>query len=749
MSTSGAASTVSTATGPRAFTSTDARADRWAKLRFFLSWGAGSALVLAILPRAVDVSWHGVLPVLGSVRWPAALALFGVWFLGLFVHSFVLTAAAPSLTRRRALTLNLTGSAVSNVVPLGGAAGVELNRRMMRVWGIEGRAFTGYTFLTNLWDVASKLLLPVIAAVALARAGEQVSRQVQTASLMAGAGFVVLVAAAATMLISPHGAVFVGRVLESTARRARRIVGKDTHLELGEALLDIRDQCAGLVAQGWLRMSAGIAGYLALQGLLLGMCLHLTGGGNTWPEVLAGFAVERVLTIVPITPGGVGVADLGLVGVLLALGGDPVSVTGAAVLYRVFIFAVEIPVGGGALGVWLLSQRRSTAHGPGRRRPHVPPHRIAQVTDVFLPRLGGIETHVDDLAHHQRAVGLDVDVLTPSRSDVVGPAWVRRISAKQARRAVTKYDAVQVHVSMFSPYAISVAHAAVRAGIPVLVTVHSMWSGAGGVLRVASLAGLRRWPVAWSAVSSAAAETFSRSLGGVTVSVLPNAVDVTDWCPRDDRPAARSSSSEPVTIISVMRLMPRKRPLQLVRMFEQVRELTAGDDVRLVVVGDGPLRQRMERYVARRGLGGHVHITGRLTRPQVREHLETASVYVAPAPKESFGIAALEARCVGLPVVAYRRSGVREFVRDRVDGLLVDGDPEMTVTLADLVRDEALRTQITSHNRVVSPPFDWADALDRTSELYEVAAARFPADHPERATVTAAAASGRLQAIEA
>ena len=239
-------------------------------------------------------------------------------------------------------------------MPLGGAAGVELNRRMMRVWGIEGGAFTGYTFLTNLWDVASKLLLPVIAAVALARAGEQVSRQVQTASLMAGAGFVVLVAAAATMLISPHGAVFVGRVLESTARR---IVGKDTHLELGEALLDIRDQCAGLVAQGWLRMSAGIAGYLALQGLLLGMCLHLTGGGNTWPEVLAGFAVERVLTIVPITPGGVGVADLGLVGVLLALGGDPVSVTGAAVLYRVFIFAVEIPVGGGALGVWLLSQR--------------------------------------------------------------------------------------------------------------------------------------------------------------------------------------------------------------------------------------------------------------------------------------------------------------------------------------------------------------------------------------------------------
>ncbi|MDX6373433.1 MAG: hypothetical protein QOD98_2421, partial [Nocardioidaceae bacterium] len=135
MSTSSSAGTVITATGARALGATDARADRWAKLRFVLSWGAGSALILAILPRAVDVSWHAMLPALGSVRWPAALALAGVWFLGLFVHSFVLTAAAPSLTHRRALTLNLTGSAVSNVVPLGGAAGVELNRRMMRTWG--------------------------------------------------------------------------------------------------------------------------------------------------------------------------------------------------------------------------------------------------------------------------------------------------------------------------------------------------------------------------------------------------------------------------------------------------------------------------------------------------------------------------------------------------------------------------------------------------------------------------------------
>jgi glycosyltransferase involved in cell wall biosynthesis len=252
-----------------------------------------------------------------------------------------------------------------------------------------------------------------------------------------------------------------------------------------------------------------------------------------------------------------------------------------------------------------------------------------------------------------------------------------------------------------------------------------MWSGAGGILRLAALAGLRRWPVAWSAVSQAAAQTFERSLGGVEVAVLPNAVDVASWRPPPVGAvsAARDQPSRPVTIISVMRLMPRKRPLQMLRTFEQVRRLT-GSDVRLVIVGDGPLRDRLERQVRRRGLGEHVRMTGRLPRREVLAELAAASVYLSPAPKESFGIAALEARCSGLPVVASRDSGVGEFIRDRVDGILVDGDTEMAVALAELVRDPELRTRIAAHNRAVAPHFDWVDVLGRTAALYDVAAER-------------------------
>src|ERR1700709_1600924 len=85
---------------------------------------------------------------------------------------FVLTAAMPRLTHRRALTLSLTGSAVSNLVPMGGALGIGLNYWMSRSWGFSKPAFTLYTFVTNLWDVMAKLSLPALALAALLLTGD-------------------------------------------------------------------------------------------------------------------------------------------------------------------------------------------------------------------------------------------------------------------------------------------------------------------------------------------------------------------------------------------------------------------------------------------------------------------------------------------------------------------------------------------------------------------------------------------------
>lgn len=689
-----------------------------ARARFLFSWITALALIGVALPHAVDVSWRGVIPVLVSVHWPALLALLGLWFLGLYVHSFVLTAAAPSLSHRRALTLNMTGSAVSNVLPLGGAAGVELNRRMMRAWGIDARGFSRYTIVTNLWDVAAKLVLPVLAVLALSHAGEAITMTLKVAALVAGAVLLGLAAFAFVLLRSAHATSSLGQQLEQTAHAILRLARRDRPLGLAEALLDLRRECRNLVAVGWPRMSAGIAGYVLLQYLLLALCLHLTSAQVTWPQVLAGFAAERILTIVPITPGGIGIADLGLVGVLVTLGGNPAGVAAAAVLYRVFVLALEVPVGGGVLGLWVLVQRNAYRAPPLHTR--LPgPARIAHVTDAFLPCLGGIETHVDDLARHQRASGLSADVLTPIGGSYDDPPWVRRLPSARARRAVTAYDVVHVHLSLWSPYGLAMIRAATARGIPTLITLHSMWTGIAGVLRLVALGAARGRPVLWSAVSSAAAESF-----GPGVVVLPNAIDVDYWRPDGTAPVPI------ITLVSVMRLMPRKRPLQLLRMYEQVRRLSQ-QDTQLVIVGDGPLRRRLERYMRRHGLTRHVRITGRVPRHQVRAELRAGSLYVVPTPMESFGIAALEARAAGLPIVAPRCSGVREFVQDRVDGRLVANDNEMIEALAELVTDDALRDRISTHNRRVAPEFDWSLAVTRTTAHYRQAAERTNRPLPE------------------
>ena len=98
---------------------------------------------MVLLPKAVGATWSQVGGVLSQVS-PGSLALLAlVWIAGLWAHSFVLAASLPGLTKRRGLTLSLTGSAVANVLPLGGAAGTALNFTMVRRWGFSRSAFGG------------------------------------------------------------------------------------------------------------------------------------------------------------------------------------------------------------------------------------------------------------------------------------------------------------------------------------------------------------------------------------------------------------------------------------------------------------------------------------------------------------------------------------------------------------------------------------------------------------------------------
>ena len=363
--------------------------------------------------------------------------------------------------------------------------------------------------------------------------------------------------------------------------------------------------------------------------------------------------------------------------------------------------------------------------------------KVALLSDCYLPRLGGIEVQVHDLARHLQAAGHEVEVFTATvgpehlrvGTDLLDGIPVHRLAItlpkdfpvnpfaprrlRQLLRA-GRFDVGHAHMGVVSPFAMDCVRVTQGLGLPTAVTWHSVhgrsadWIGPTGYVR--------RWGArgaALSAVSAVAAAPVQRMAGpGYPVHLLPNGIRATDWEPgprRDDGV---------LRVVSAMRLARRKRPLALLELMAEVRRRVPGRDVRLEILGDGELRPRVERRAAELGADDWFSAPGRMTRTQLRQRYLASDLYVSPATFEAFGIAALEARTTGLPVVAPRRSGVATFVEHGVNGLLAGDDLGMVEALVRLVTDDALRRRITGYNATHPPDESWPSVVELVTAEY-------------------------------
>jgi glycosyltransferase involved in cell wall biosynthesis len=367
--------------------------------------------------------------------------------------------------------------------------------------------------------------------------------------------------------------------------------------------------------------------------------------------------------------------------------------------------------------------------------------RIFHVSDCYLPRLGGIEVQVADLVRMQRESGHDVEVATATRGESL--PGVHRIVARMPfdlpvhpagvghltrRLALSRPEVVHVHMGAVSPFAWMGVRAAVRAGLPCVVTVHSMWDPLTRALyRLLGLGyGWQRWPLVATTVSNAAAVPIREIAGPrVPVHVVSNGLDLSGWRHVPTGPLAETPA-DGVHLVAVGRLAPRKQPVRLLKLLASVRSRVPADvPLRATVVGDGPARAAMERYLTRHGMTEWVSLPGRYTREQIAKVLESADVFVAPAPRESFGIAALEARAAGLPVVARSQSGVADFVAHGTEGLLGRDLGALAEAVARLCVDTGLRARITAHNRSTTPSAGaWPTVLAGFDRAYAQAVSR-------------------------
>ena len=385
----------------------------------------------------------------------------------------------------------------------------------------------------------------------------------------------------------------------------------------------------------------------------------------------------------------------------------------------------------------------------GRHDGHIVPYgprvRIAHVSDCYLPRTGGIESQVRALAMAQVAAGDQVRVITatpghggaPTRPEILDGEQldgiqVHRVAMRlpfdlpihlRTRTSIVDLltantaDVVHVHAGVISPFAWGALRATHELGIPTLVTVHSMWGPIArpGFRATYVIGRLSRWGMQVSAVSRSAADLIAAAVPGVgEVLVVPNGIDPSSW--QIERMPSDDSELRAVT---VMRFAPRKRVIALLRIIELARRSSPG--IRLTIIGDGPDRPRAEKFARDHGLSGAVTFTGYLDADGIKSVFAVSDVFIQPSIKESFGLAALEARSAGLPVLAREGTGTTQFITDGIEGLIASDDAGLAHALVRLARDRQLLNSLCAHNVSTTPAETWPAVLNQVRLGYGAA----------------------------
>jgi glycosyltransferase involved in cell wall biosynthesis len=287
------------------------------------------------------------------------------------------------------------------------------------------------------------------------------------------------------------------------------------------------------------------------------------------------------------------------------------------------------------------------------------------------------------------------------------------------------YDVVHAHVSVVSPVGYAAAAVARSLGLPTVVTFHSVLRHKIYLLRaVSAVTGLAESALLWTAVSDLVARQVRHAFGGETeISVLPNGIDLAFW--RSTRAQPRQERQTTLTFVSAMRLQRKKRPLQLVRAFARaVARMSV--ETRLVILGEGPERPALQREIRCLGLSEgkcRVETPGWLDRERMRSAYAQADGFVLASTRESFGIAALEARAAGLPVIAMEDSGSGEFLRHRVNALICRDDEDLASAIARFTMDSELRAALANGPAELER-YDWSAVSVQHEWAYERARTR-------------------------
>lgn len=294
----------------------------------------------------------------------------------LFTYWWQMMAAMPGLSTAQAAVNNQTGTTISNILPGGGIVALGVVMKMFRSWGFSPTAISLELSVTGIWNSFLKLGLPLAALGAVALTGVSNPALVTPAVI----GLLILVGCVllfALTLWKRQFALAIGARLGQAMSWVRALVRKPPLTDWGDRATRFRSDTMALISKRWIPLTVTtILSHLALYFVLLLALrdLGVTNSEVSWAEVLAVFASGRLITALPITPGGVGLVEviyiLGITVIARAHADIPypvlkAQVAAAVLVFRALTFGIQIPLGGFTYVIWRTRKSWLRAPDPG------------------------------------------------------------------------------------------------------------------------------------------------------------------------------------------------------------------------------------------------------------------------------------------------------------------------------------------------------------------------------------------------
>jgi uncharacterized protein (TIRG00374 family) len=326
------------------------RLPAWLKSLFSILLGGG--LLLGVLPRLADLGevWAviGDLSVMGIVVIGAA----ATW--NILTYQFVMMSALPGLRWRHAFMTGQIATAVSNTLPAGAVVGIGVTYSVLSSFGHGTAAIALTSIITGFWNTLAKFAMPTVALFVLALNGE-VNEGLLSA---AGIGAALLVGATTVLVMVVSSEAFARRIGAAVQRFVSSFLALFGRREVSgweESFARFRWRSAALLKRRWHLLTLATAvSHVSLFWVLLAALrqMGVEPGDVHWYEALGVFAFVQLATALPITPGGIGLVEVGMSAGLVLAGGNEPAVVAAVLLYRSLTYLLQVVLGIGCYAVW-------------------------------------------------------------------------------------------------------------------------------------------------------------------------------------------------------------------------------------------------------------------------------------------------------------------------------------------------------------------------------------------------------------